>query len=86
MHRPLPEKMQNAPELYMGLVLYYSAFVELSPDRAIGFGLGPIPWTARQLYAEKNGFSEEQTEDLHFFIVEMDKVYLDYMEKKSEAK
>lgn len=86
MRRPLPDKVKNAPQLFLGLELYYFAFVDLCGDRQTGWGVGPIPWTAKQRYAEKHGFSEEQTEDLYFFLTEMDRAYIQYMEKKSKSK
>lgn len=86
MRKPLPDKIQNAPQILLGLDLYYFAFLDLTADRRLGFGAGPIPWASRQLYAEKNDLSEEQTEDLHFFITTMDKAYLEYFEEKAKVK
>lgn len=50
---PLPF-LQNEPELAEYLDFEWRAFHEVSRDRQIGFGLGPIPWTTVDRYAERH--------------------------------
>ncbi len=52
---PLPEAIQNAPELLSGLELYYDAFHDLLTCRGMG---GPIPWTAMREYSAYLGIED----------------------------
>src|SRR5690606_27660978 len=79
---PLPQAIQNAPELLPGLALYYNAYVELDSCRPFGLGPGPIPWTAVEQYAQLLGFDREQTEDLHHHVRAMDRAYLEHWRSK----
>lgn len=83
---PLPQRIQNAPQMGFGLHFYFAAFLELSSCRQIGYAPGPIPWTAVQEYARTHGLDEEQCEDMHIFVQEMDTVYVSHMSKKASAK
>ena len=81
--RPLPKKIQNAPELMLGLEFYFNAFDDLSSCRGIGFGLGPIPWTAMVQYCEEYDVVDASSqEDFFHYIRELDNVYLAHMAKK----
>lgn len=83
---PLPERIQNAPELEMGLELFYNAFMDLTSCRGAGYGTeGPIPWTVVRQWADVHGLSEEQTEDLEYHIPRMDEAYLTHKAKKMAA-
>ena len=79
---PLPDRIQNAPDLLPGLELYYLAFMELSDSRSIGMGLGPIPWKVVHDYAQAYGLDSDQTEEMHFHIKEMDAAYLQHLRSK----
>lgn len=83
---PLPTKIQNAPELMRGVELYFTAFMELTTCRAIGFGDGPIPWTATQRYCEVNEIEGEQREDLFYLVGYMDAAYLKWRKQQSDKK
>lgn len=78
---PLPNKIQNAPELFLGLELYYGAYLDLYTCRT-GFGDGPISWQSVEEYAYYNEYTLEQKEDLHYFVNKMDEGYLKWSEKK----
>jgi hypothetical protein len=82
--RQLPDRIQNAPELMMGLELYWDAFWDLSTCRVSGFGAGPIPWLAMREYALTFGFDEEQMDDLFYFVRVMDNEYLNHYAKKEK--
>jgi hypothetical protein len=66
--RPLPDAIAKAPQLFMGLELYYVAYLDLSSCRSIGMAEGPIPWLAIYDYAQRLGMDEEQRDDLLFFV------------------
>jgi hypothetical protein len=82
---PFPNKIQNAPQLKLGLELYYSAFGDLNSCRQMGYGEGPIPWNAINEYAVLNDFSDEQSEDLVYFVRELDVAYLKHRSDKSNS-
>lgn len=67
---PLPEALQNAPELLPGLDLYYDAFFALNSCRG-GMG-GPIPWTAIREYASYLAMGEDEFDRLVLLIREME--------------
>lgn len=79
---PIPEAIQNAPELWPGLHPVYNAWVALDSCRNIGFGVGPIPWTAIEDYACRMGIDGDEKEDMHYLIRMLDGVYLDHQRKK----
>lgn len=82
--RPLPRKIANAPELDLGLSVYYYAFAELSTDRPLGWnGEGRIPWSSIRAWADDYGFVGDQRDDLFHHIREMDEAYLEYRAKKA---
>lgn len=81
-NKELPEQIQNAPELFDGLEIYWNAFGDLTTCRSIGFGVGPIPWTAIRDYADEYQFVGEQRILLFRHIRAMDMAYLDYNKPK----
>lgn len=82
-NRPLPRAIQNAPELWPGLELYFNAWVELDSCRAIGMVAGPIPWTAVEEYSKASGLDDEQRSRLHRLIRAMDVLYMEHQRGKS---
>lgn len=83
---PLPPKIANAPELQVGLEFYYSAFLELTSCRFLGFGEGPISYLAMQNYCEVNDVVGEQRDDLVYHIQQMDAAYLKWRGTQLEKK
>lgn len=83
--RPIPDKIQNAPELELGLSLYYTGFYDLDSSRQIG-GMSPgsIPWTAIQMYCVANGIEGEQREDFFYHVMHLDKVCMKYSASKAD--
>jgi hypothetical protein len=73
---PLPKAIANAPELWQGLELFYTAFMDLTTCRPLGMSEGPIPWTAIAEYCDRYDIADEQREDLFYFLREMDTAYL----------
>jgi hypothetical protein len=82
--QPLPEKIQNAPTLLLGLEFYYNAFQDLSSCRSVGMGLGPIPWTAMNDYCRSYGIRGEQREDFFHHVSALDDKYREYVNKEAE--
>lgn len=82
---PVPKKIRDAPELQMGLQLYWIAFTDLNSCRQIGYSVAPIPWTAIREYAVANGFDEEQEEDLIYLMGCMDREYIKFTNRKSDV-
>ena len=82
---PLPASIQNAPELPFWLSMFFEAFHALNPSRYSVNGTSPIPWDLVQAYAVHHDFDEYQTEQLHYFVAAMDRVYLEH-EGKTRTK
>lgn len=83
---PLPSRIANAPELDIGLELFYVAFFDLHSCRQIGFSAGPIPWTAIRDYANEHNIFGDQREDLFYYVQMMDKAYLEWQSKEADRK
>jgi hypothetical protein len=65
---------------------YIEAFSNLSTCRNIGMGIGPIPYTSILDYAILLELDSEGTDDLLYFIREMDNTYLKLENKKHGTK
>lgn len=48
-------------------------------------GEGPIPWTAINQWANEYQLSEEQRDDLSFYILKLDRIYLEHQAKKVKS-
>lgn len=79
---PLPQAIANAPELELGLDLFYIAFMDLTTCRAMGMVEGPIPWTAVQSYCDELLLEGDQRDDMFYHIREMDGAYLKHKSGK----
>lgn len=66
--------------------MYYKAFMELSTCRAIGMMSGPIPWTAVNTYAVREGFTGDDYEQFVLLVRMMDVVYLEYQVNEAKKK
>lgn len=76
--QPLPDRIREAPELHLGLNLFYTGFLDLTSERQLGLGLGPIPTIAILEYCHMRGIKGEQAEDFLWLIKRLDKKYLDW--------
>lgn len=81
--QPPPDSIQNAPVLYEGLNLYYTAFLDLHGCRQLGTVMGPIDWLAIDRYCERHDITGEQYEDMHYFVSRLDEAYLTHNRGKS---
>lgn len=82
---PIPKAIQNAPTLALGLELFYEAFQELSSSRTIGWSEGPIQRSEISLWARDIELSKDLTDELHFYIREMDSAYLSYRREQQRS-
>jgi hypothetical protein len=55
--------------------LFWSAFWELSTERQIGMGMGPIPWSKIRSYFAEDGFCGGDLEWATALIRKMDNAY-----------
>lgn len=74
----LPQDLAQPPELSAGLEWYLEAWQELSHDRQIGFGLGPIPGSAIRAFAEYHRLDDTERDDLMHLIRRLDQVFLEH--------
>lgn len=81
---PLPDRIKNAPDLICGLELFFAAYQELETERQIGFGLGPIPFTAILKYVEFYQLEKEQADDLIYFVRKLDTHFMIEQAKKAK--
>jgi hypothetical protein len=80
---PLPPRIENAPQLFDGLELYWWAYQDLSTCRPAGFGGAyPIPWTAIIDYARHYDFDEAQTEALVSHVRTMDEAFMKWYDQR----
>lgn len=78
---PLPEAVKNKPELGLGLALYYNAWFDLDYERERP---NPITRSMAFGYARDYDFSNEQTEDLWYYMKAMDAKFLPYWINKNK--
>ena len=82
--RKVPDAILNAPELFLGLEFFFSAFMALNTCRAVGWSAGPIPYPSVEEYAWLHELDEEESEDLHYHIRRMDCAFLELNAKKAK--
>lgn len=80
----IPDSLLNEPELLQGLSLYYNAFWELCPDRQVGMGVGPIPYSSIVTYCREWGLNDEMSNIMRKLLRKMDGVFLEWQEKQSK--
>lgn len=84
--RPLPAKIANAPQLLLGLEVFYRAFFDLTTCRQSGMAVGPIPWSQIKLYCDEFDIQDEQRADMFYQIARMDTVYIKHVTPKPPPK
>jgi len=82
--KPLPERIQNAPDLLHGLELYFEAFLELNTCRPMGWGPAPIPSFYIDEFCRKHELDEEESEDMQYHIRLMDQAFLKHVARKKK--
>lgn len=84
--REIPDKIQNAPKLIMGLEFVLDAFFELDTERQLGFSPGPIPRSAIKNYANEYDMYGNEFDEFLFLIRRMDTSHLVQLQKKQAKK
>ena len=74
--REAPKEFFQQPEILPQHQLYMEAFNELSTERQIGMGVGPIPRSAIRAYAQELGIVGDEFEHFHRIIRLVDNDYL----------
>lgn len=77
---PLPDKICNAPDLLLGLELYYEGFRTLHSCR----GEGPIPWTVMREYCIEYEIEGEQRFRFFELLGKMDEAYFKFKKEEME--
>jgi hypothetical protein len=75
----------DQPEIWFQNQFYWNAFNELSSERQIGMGLGPIPLSAIRRYAEEWELDGDEYEVFYSIIRKMDIKYLDMTHSKNQT-
>ena len=79
----LPPDLAKPPRLRDDLLIFLTAFYELTTDRPMAMSLGPIPWASIMRFADVYDFSSEMRHELLYCIRRMDEAYLGYIGGKS---
>jgi hypothetical protein len=82
----IPRSIQNAPELRLGLQLFFAGFTTLANCRPLGMVEGFIPWTAIQRYCETMELDDETTLDMHYHIGQLDDARFKFHRSKEDGK
>jgi hypothetical protein len=80
----MPRALLEQPELPPHLLFEWEAFGELSTDRQIGFGAGPIPWSAIDRYAGRHQIESDAYDRFRRLIRACDQVYLKHVTAQRE--
>lgn len=72
---PLPNAIQNAPDLNLGLEFYYNAFVAL--------GRQSSEWAAVHQYCLAYDITGQQREDLFYILRQLESFYLELKSGKT---
>lgn len=83
--QPIPERIANSPELYVGLELFLNAFFDLDSERQTGYVIGPIPWSKIREYAVAYEFDEDLAEDLFYYVKALDNSHMKRLENKHKT-
>ena len=83
--RELPQAFLNPIRPAPHLAFIWSAFWDLSTDRSSGMGVGPIPFSAIDRFAERYGIHDlDDFDTFKALIHEMDGVYLEHASADAE--
>ncbi|MBT2244578.1 hypothetical protein JQK15_13620 [Sphingobium sp. BHU LFT2] len=77
--------LDTEPKLGPDTEFWFNAFKTLETERAVGFGDGPIPFTAILAFARYYGLSEFETDFLITFIRSLD-VWVREQQAKNQAR
>ena len=69
-----------------GLEWLWSAWNDLNSCRSIGMGVGPIPWSAADRYAQAAGLDGDEFILLWRCIGKLETIYQDHLKERSERR
>lgn len=81
-----PEVFFNQPRIEECNAFYWEAFQDLSTERQIGMGIGPIPRSATMSYASESGLFGDAAEQFASIIRMVDVEYLRMINSVSPSK
>lgn len=79
---PLPKRIANKPALFFGMALYLNAWFELDSERKRP---EPISRSMCFQYAHDYDLSEEQRDDLWYFMQRTDNAFLTWWSKRQRS-
>lgn len=79
--QPLPDRIANAPTLYIGSQFYIDAYFDLDAERSHSMGPTAIPRSAIVAYAAEYDLEDEEKDDLIYLIRRMDNDRIKAMQK-----
>ncbi len=82
---PLPQSIQNAPRLFLGLEMFLNGFFDLNNSRQLGMSLGPIAWHTIQEYCIHLGLDADEAEDMHYHVSKLDGIWLKWQQAKTKS-
>ena len=82
---PVPDFINDAPEIYPGEELFFTGYLELNTCRPIGMSEGSIPWTAIMEYCIVHEIEGELRDDFFHIIRDMDNEVQSYKAAKRES-
>jgi len=85
-HGSLPGQWQDKPELTDREEWFFEAFFELNTTRSLGFGIGPIPWTALLAYSQEMGLCDDEFDEFRYLITALDTEYREIIEQDESKK
>lgn len=74
--RKVPDQFFNRPEIRVEYHHFWKAFSDLTTERGIGMGLGPIPRSKIVEYAAQLGLEGDVAEDFSAVIMKVDSDYV----------
>jgi hypothetical protein len=84
MGMPVPDPINDRPELMLGLQFYWYAFWELSSDRQIGMSEGPIPWSSMDRWCRRHGINGDEFDRFILMMKHMDSEYMKHRAKSNK--
>lgn len=84
--RPVPDFGDpERPHVHPHIELYHRCFMDCSTCRAIGMGVGPIPWESVMQWASLNGMESDDADAMWRVITIADSEYLERANEKAQT-
>lgn len=83
--QPLPARIRDAPDLWLGNQLYYQGFLDLTSTRRVNMSVGPLSILSVMEYAMAYGIEGEQLEDFIWMLSRLDSKYLEWSKNRGKS-